>query len=162
MVEDPEETVDFAVVVYREEGTWHAVALPRLAATDLDVLLHALREAPGDEGSLGLVSIAEDFFVLARVRGPLVRLMLSDVTAATEWPLAGEVVDRLDLPMPDEEDEAQPAGDMSLLADLGMSAMELGVLCDDDDLYPDEMLEDLADRIGFGRAYAAAVDAVIG
>jgi hypothetical protein len=36
-----------------------------------------------------------------------------------------------------------------------MAALELSVLCDDGDLYPDEILGDVADRLGFGEAFAA-------
>jgi putative tRNA adenosine deaminase-associated protein len=158
MSETSGDAIDFAVAAYREEGAWQVTVLPPRAAGDLDTLLHALRQAPGDAGTLGLVSVAEDFFVLARVHGEQVRLLLSDITAATEWPLARAVVDRMDLPVPDDEEDAvQPAGDMNILADLGFSAMDLAVLCDEEDLYPDEMLEDIAERVGFATEYAAAV-----
>ncbi|HET7327632.1 MAG TPA: tRNA adenosine deaminase-associated protein [Nocardioidaceae bacterium] len=157
MPETSEDEVDFAVAAYREEGRWQVVALPPRAALDIETLLHALRQSPGEFGTLGMVSIDEDFFVLARVHGDNVRLLLSDVTAATESPLAAAVVDELDLPMPEEDDEVQPAGEIGILSDLGVSAMDLAVLCDDDDLYPDEMLEDIASQIGFADEYAAAL-----
>jgi putative tRNA adenosine deaminase-associated protein len=158
MTESSENVVDFAVSAYREDDLWQVIALPPRAASDLDTLLHALRQTPGDAGALGMVSVDEDFFVLARVQGDTVRLLLSDITAATEWPLARAVVDYLELPMPDEDDDVQPAGDMTILADLGLSAMDLAVLCDEDDLYPDEMLEDIASHVGFAHEYATAVD----
>ncbi len=63
--------------------------LPPRAATELDVLVHALGQLPSDVGTIGMVSVDEDFFVLARVvRRSHVRLLLSDVGAATESPLA--------------------------------------------------------------------------
>lgn len=158
MTESSENVVDFAVSAYREDDLWQVIALPPRAASDLDTLLHALRQTPGDAGALGMVSVDEDFFVLARVQGDTVRLLLSDITAATEWPLARAVVDYLELPVPDEDDDVQPAGDMTILADLGISAMDLAVLCDEDDLYPDEMLEDIASHVGFAHEYATAVD----
>jgi len=158
MTESSQDLVDFAVAAYLEDGIWQVVALPPRAASELDTLLHALRQTPGEAGTLGMVSVDEDFFVLARVQGDHVRLLLSDITAASEWPLARAVVDRLGLPMPDEDDEVQPAGDMAILADLGLSAMDLAVLCDEEDLYPDEMLEDIASHVGFAHEYAAAVD----
>lgn len=159
MAEELDSGVDFAVVAYREEGEWQVASLPPRAGTDLEVLVHALRQWPGDAGSLGMVSVDEDFFVLARVQGDSVRLLLSDITAATEWPLARDVVNRLELPLPDEDEDAlQPAGDMQILSDLGFSAMDLAVLCDEDELYPDEMLEDIASHVGFAHEYATAVD----
>jgi hypothetical protein len=39
-----------------------------------------------------------------------------------------------------------------------MPALELGVLCDDDNLYPEDVLRDVADRLGFGDE----LDAIIG
>lgn len=158
MTESSENVVDFAVSAYREDDLWQVIALPPRAASDLDTLVHALRQTPGDAGTLGMVSVDEDFFVLARVQGDTVRLLLSDITAATEWPLARAVVDYLELPVPDEDDDVQPAGDMTILADLGLSAMDLAVLCDEDELYPDEMLEDIASHVGFAHEYATAVD----
>jgi putative tRNA adenosine deaminase-associated protein len=112
-----------------------------------------LRRYPGDGGALGLVSIDEDFFLLVRVLGAEVRLLLSDVTAATDWPLAAAVVEHLDLPLPDDEEEQEPAGDLGIVADLGMGAMDMGALLDDYELYPDEMLGDIASRLGFGPLY---------
>lgn len=152
-----EDDVDFAVVAYREEGVWQVSSLPGQVGTDLDALVTALRPWPSDSGVLGLVSVDEDFFVLARVQGEHVRVLLSDVTAVDEWPLASGVADLLDVPDPDDDDEPQPAGDMEIVSDLGMSAMDLAVLLDDVDLYPDEMLSDIARRIGFGDQFEALV-----
>jgi putative tRNA adenosine deaminase-associated protein len=150
--------VDFAIAAYREDGEWQVGAMPPRAADDLETLLKALRQLPGDTGAMGLVSVDEDHFVLARVQGSGVRLLLSDVTAATAWPLARSVVDHLGLPAPDDDDDYQPAGDMSILADLGLAAMDLGALIDHDDLYPDEMLGDIADQAGFGSEFASVLE----
>ena len=95
--------IDFVLAAYREEGSWQVQSLPSRVADDLDALVTALRPLPSESGSIGMVSIDEDFFVLVRVLGPQVQLLLSDVTAATDWPLASEVVDRLELPEPDDE-----------------------------------------------------------
>ena len=154
------EGVDFVLVAYREEGLWQLQELEAEKAADVDEFAVELRRYPGDGGALGLVSIDEDFFLLVRVLGAEVRLLLSDVTAATSWPLARSVVDRLGLPTPDDEDEYQPAGDLSIVADLGLGAMDLGALIDDADLYPDEMLSDIAERAGFGQEFEAVVATV--
>jgi putative tRNA adenosine deaminase-associated protein len=153
-------SVDFAVVAYRDEGVWQVQALPRGSADDIDSLINALRPWPSDTGALGLVSVDDDFFVIARVMGARTQLLLSDVTAATEWELASGVIDLLDLPEPDDDEDPQPAGDLAILADLGVSAMDLGVLCDDEDLYPEDVLADVARLIGFESQFQAAVDAV--
>jgi putative tRNA adenosine deaminase-associated protein len=156
--------IDFAVAAYREDGDWTVSTLPPRAATELNVLIHALGQLPSDAGTIGMVSVDEDFFLLARVSvGGHVRLLLSDVGAATESPLAMSVVERLELPMPDidDDDQVQPAGDLGLLADLGLAAMELGAMCDDLDLYPDELLGDIANRLGFGRQFDDLLDAAM-
>jgi putative tRNA adenosine deaminase-associated protein len=147
------EGVDFVLVAYREEGLWQLQELEAEKAADVDEFAVELRRYPGDGGALGLVSIDEDFFLLVRVLGAEVRLLLSDVTAATDWPLAAAVGEHLDLPLPDDEEEQEPAGDLGIVADLGMGAMDMGALLDDYELYPDEMLGDIASRLGFGPLY---------
>jgi len=75
--------VDFALVAYREDGVWQVAELGEDRSTDLDDLAVELRRYPGDSGSLGLVSVDEDFFLLVRVLGAQVRLLLSDVLIET-------------------------------------------------------------------------------
>ena len=147
------EGVDFALVAYREEGVWQVEELDKLLAADLDVFAVQLRRYPGDGGSLGLVSIDEDFFLLVRVLGAETRLLLSDVTAATDWPIARSVVDHFELPLPDDEEDQEPAGDLGIVTDLGLGAMDMGALLDEVELYPDEMLAEIAAKLGFGREY---------
>ena len=59
------------------------------------------------------------------------------------------MVEELGLPV-EEDDEQAPVGDLAILADLGLSAVELAELIDDFDLYPDEILSTVAERLGFG------------
>ena len=151
------EGVDFALVAYREENVWRIEEIGEDRLHDLESLTAELRRWPGDFGSLGLVSIDEDFFVLVRVAGRQTRVLLSDVTAATEWPLARSVVEELEIPMPDDEDEQLPAGDLGIVADLGIPAMDMGALLDDYDLYPDELLSEVAHKLGFGVLYDEVV-----
>jgi putative tRNA adenosine deaminase-associated protein len=156
-VDDDIEGVDFALAVYREENVWRIDEVSDDSLRDVDSWTAELRRWPGDFGCLGLVSIEEDFFVVARVAGNRVRLLLSDVTAATEWPLARSVIETLGLPMPDEDDDPEPAGDLAILADLGVPAMDMGAMLDDEDLYPDEVLGEVAHKLGFGALYDDAV-----
>ena len=152
-IEANAEGVDFALVAYREEGVWRLEEVEDERAADLDGFAAELRRYPGDGGSLGLVSVDEDFFLMVRVFGADTRLLLSDVTAATDWPIAASVVAHLDLPLPDDDEDQEPAGDLGIVADLGLGAMDMGALLDDYDLYPDEMLSEIADRLGFGTLY---------
>lgn len=153
--------VDFAVLASCEEGSWQVTAIPTVAAEELSSLLHLSRSQATGEGAIALVSYDDDYFVVVRVVGSTVRLLLSDVTAAEESLLAREVLDALDLPLPegDDRDRVQPAGDLGLLDDLGLSAMDLGALCSELDLYPEEMLAEVAGKLGFADAFDQAVDA---
>ncbi len=158
------DTADFAVVVYREDDLWEAEVLPVALTADLDGLIHALRQQPSIGGTIGLAAIGDDFFVALRVFGGHVSVFLSDVTAADEWPLARQVLDYLDIPVPEEEDLDQvlPAGDLSIFADLGLDEMELGALAGDLDLFPDEVLASIAGRLGFAPALERALDVALG
>jgi putative tRNA adenosine deaminase-associated protein len=149
--------IDFALAAYREEGVWTVQELAHDVLEDVERLSQALRRFPGDGGAVGLVAMEEDYFVIVRVAGPTTRVLLSDITAADEWELAGSALEFLGLPMPEDEDDQVPAGDLDLLGDLGMHAMDMGVLLDDYDLYPDEMLSDVARRLGFGKLFDDAV-----
>jgi putative tRNA adenosine deaminase-associated protein len=154
------DTADFAVVVSREDDAWEVEQLPIALTEDLAGLIHALRQQPSMAGTIGLASIGDDFFVALRVLSDEVMIFLSDVTASLDWPLAGQVVEFLELDIPDDEDLDQvlPAGDMSIFADLGLDEMELGALSGDLDLFPDEMLSSIASRLGFGAAFERAIE----
>ncbi|MDQ4051371.1 MAG: tRNA adenosine deaminase-associated protein [Actinomycetota bacterium] len=149
--------VDFALAAYREEGVWQVQEMVHDTLVDIETLSHALRRFPGDGGAVGLVAMEEEFFLIVRVAGASTRVLLSDVTAADEWELAASAIDFLGLPPPEDDDEQLPAGDLGLLDDLGMSAMDMGALLDDFDLYPDEMLSDITRRLGFGKLFDDAV-----
>ena len=156
------DATDFAVVVYREDEGWEAEILPVALTEDLAGLVHALRQQPSLGGTVGLVSVGDDFFVAIRLLGDEVMVFLSDVTASVDWPLAGQVLEYLDIAIPDDEelDQVLPVGDMSIFADLGLDEMELGAISGDLELYPDEMLLSIAGRIGFAAAFERAMDAV--
>ncbi len=151
---------DFSVVVFREDEAWEAEVLPAALLQNLDGLIQALRQQPSIGGTIGLAAVGDDFFVALRLTGGQVSVFLSDLTASVDWPLARQVLDLLDLPVPlDEElDQVLPAGDMSIFADLGVDEMELGALSGDLDLFPDEVIASLARRIGFGPALERALD----
>lgn len=144
--------VDFAVVVFREDGRWQVGSLPHRAAETLTSLVAAVRQQPTEGPHFALSSYGDDFFLAVRPDGDEIRLMLSDASAADEWPIAAEVLDALDEPVPDD-DEVEPTGDLEIFGDLGMTGMELTTLCSDLELYPDEVLGQVAARIGFGPQF---------
>lgn len=149
------DAIDFVIAAWREDGLWQVSRLPKRNAADSQTLVTALRAHPAEVGVLGLISIAEEFFVITRVDGARIRYLLSDLEAAIDWPLAADVLDQLGLPVPDldELDDVTPAGDLTLLADLGMPATELAILTEDIELYPDEVLSAVAARLGFGDQF---------
>ena len=155
---------DFAVIVYREEDQWEADVLPAAVTTDLDGLVRALLRQPSIGGTIGFAGVGDDFFVAVRVLGEDVSLFLSDLTAAVDYPLARQVLDALEIPVPsgDELDQVLPAGDLSIFADLGLDEMELGAISADLDLYPEDAVAGIAERLHFGDAVERALDAALG
>jgi putative tRNA adenosine deaminase-associated protein len=149
--------VDFAVVAYRDEGDWNVAKLPARALDDVETIARELRRYPGENGALAMISVDEDFVLVVRVQGALVRVLLSDATAGTDWALARSAVVHLGVHV-DVDDEQAPAGDLGIVADLGFSAAEMGALLDDYDLYPEEVLSEVARQIGFGDKFDEIVD----
>jgi putative tRNA adenosine deaminase-associated protein len=157
------DTDAYAVVAYREGGRWEVGMLPDVLAGDLDGLIAAVAQQPGENGAFALVDVAHEFFVVVRVQLGRVRVLLSDVTAAVAWDLAAQVVDELDVDVPseDELEDVWPAGDLGIFTDLGLDEMELGAILADLDAYADEQLSALARRLGFADAYERVVDALV-
>ncbi|MEI6648832.1 MAG: tRNA adenosine deaminase-associated protein [Actinomycetes bacterium] len=147
---------DFGVIAWHEDGRW---SLSRMEQTrDVGHIIDQLKAQQGNGGALALIAIEENFFIVARALGAHMQMMISDVTYATDYEVAAEIIEVLDLPFPEDEDDSQPGGDIDLLADLGMNAMELEALCDDPDLYPDEQIDAIAARLGFGDEFVELYD----
>jgi putative tRNA adenosine deaminase-associated protein len=149
--------VDYALAAFVEDGHWQVQDIAPPGFDSVESLSHVLRQVSGETGAVGMVSVDEDFFVLVRVTGTSTRVLLSDVTAADEWELAQSAIDFLGLPAPEDDDVEVPAGDLDLLADLGLHAIDMGALLDDVELYPDDLLSDIARRLGFGELFDDAV-----
>ena len=141
--------IDLAIVAYLDEGDWNVAELPDRSLDTVDTIAKELRRYPGENGALAMLSVAEDFVLFVRAQGSLVRVLLSDVTASTDWTLARSAINHIGVFVDDEDDQA-PAGDLGIVADMGMSAKDMGALLDDYDLYPEEILSDVADNVGFG------------
>ena len=156
---------DFAVIVFREEDRWEADALPAVVTADLDDFVQALRRQPSIGGTIGFAGVDDFFFVAVRVLGDDVSLFLSDLTAAADYPLARQVLEALDIAVPadgEELDQVLPAGDMSIFADLGLDEMELGAISADLDLYPEDAVAHIAERLRFGDVVERALDIALG
>ena len=148
----------FAIAAFRDAGRWRCEALPPAILDDLGVLLSALRGQPPEGGPFVVASVDDEFFLVARSRGSRIDLLLSDLTAAVEFPLAAQVLDRLgeDPPEEDELDEVWPVGELDVFADLELPEDEMESILDDLDAYPDEMLDTVISRIGMEEEFRRA------
>jgi putative tRNA adenosine deaminase-associated protein len=155
--------IDFVLAAYREDGQPYVQSLGKDLANDLDELIVQLRRLPGDAGALGFVSLVEEVFVITRVRGQHVQVLLSDAAAASDWPIARDVVDYLgEEPLDEEDEEGEPVGDLGIVADLGLSDFDMGAIIDNLDLSSVEMLTEIADKIKLNPQFRKAAEAAVG
>jgi putative tRNA adenosine deaminase-associated protein len=157
----------FAVRVARLEDRWQCDLLAADADDELPALERALG-APGSAGWPGPFVVVVDsrlyFVVLRHGPGGMVRALISDATFQ-EWVLAAEVVERYGIAVEtgttiddafDEDGQGWPGGDLDVFADAGMPAEELARLLDSDELWADEMVLRIAERLGFAAELLAA------
>jgi hypothetical protein len=147
---------DFGVIAWHEDGRWE---LSELAdCRDLTRIIDQLKSQRTNGGAVALIAIDEEFFIAARSLGTHLQMMISDVTYASDYDIAADLLDVLDLPFPEEDDEPQPGGDIDLFKDLGMNEMEIEAISHDVDLFPDEQIDAIATRLGFGEELAEYLD----
>ncbi len=147
---------DFGVIAWHEDGRWE---LSELAdCRDLTRIIDQLKSQRTNGGAVALIAIDEEFFIAARSLGTHLQMMISDVTYAADYDIATDLLDVLDLPFPEEDDEPQPGGDIDLFKDLGMNEMEIEAISHDVDLFPDEQIDAIATRLGFGEELAEYLD----
>ena len=149
-------SVDFGCIAWHEDGRWDATGLN--ATRDIGLIIDALKSQQTNGGALALIAIEDEFVIIARALGDQMQMMISDVTYALDYEVAAELVEILDLEFPQDEDESQPGGDIDLLSDLGLGEMELLAILDDTELYPDEQLEAIANRLGFGEQFNQVIE----
>jgi putative tRNA adenosine deaminase-associated protein len=160
-----DDEIDFVLAAYREDGQPYVQSLSKDLANDLEELIVQLRRLPGDAGALGFVSLVEEVFVITRVRGQHVQVLLSDAAAASDWPIARDVVDYLgEEPLDEDEDEeeGEPIGDLGIVADLGLSDFDMGAVIDNLDLSSVDMLIEIADKIKLNPDFRKAAEAAVG
>ena len=149
-------SVDFGCIAWHEDGRWDATGLN--TTRDIGLIIDALKSQQTNGGALALIAIEDEFVIIARALGDQMQMMISDVTYALDYEVAAELVEILDLEFPQDEDESQPGGDIDLLSDLGLGEMELLSILDDSELYPDEQLEAIANRLGFGEQFNQVIE----
>ena len=122
-----DDSADVGVLAWHEDGRWNVQTLDDPG--DISEVLDALKSKRVNGGTFALIAIDDEFFIVARTLGALTQ-------------------------MTEDDDESQPGGDVDLLADHGMSAMELETLSADEELFPDEQIEAIAWRLGFGEQFS--------
>ena len=156
----------FAVRVSRPGPRWRVELLAPNAEDELPVLERALGEDPGGQWPAPFVVVVDSglyFVVLRQGPGGMVRALISDATML-EWLLAAEVVERYGIAVDtegafDDDESGWPGGDLDVFADDGLPADQLRPIVTADDLWADEMVARIAERLGFADELAAAVAA---
>lgn len=115
MVDVSEQTQDFAIEAWHEDGRWSLAALPD--PDDLTHIIDRLKKQQTNGGAVALIAIDDEFFIAIRVLGSNVKYFMSDITAALDYEVAAEFLEIADIDAPDEEDEPLPTGDLDIFAD---------------------------------------------
>lgn len=150
----------FGIAVVREDGAWRCAPLKRTALVDLAAAETELRELRSAGAVFGLLNVDDEFFVIVRPAPSGARLLLSDATAALDYDIAADVLEKLDADLSLEEleeDDPFEEGDLGLLSDLGLPEAVLGVILADDE-YADEQLSRIAQEMGFNDELVAVLD----
>ena len=154
----------FAVRVSRADQRWRVELLAQDAEDELPVLERALGEDPGGRGPAPFVVVVDSglyFVVLRHGPGGMVRALISDATMQ-EWLLAAEVVERYGIAVDtegafDDDESGWPGGDLDVFADDGLPHEELRLIVTADDLWADEMVARIAERLGFADELSVAM-----
>ncbi|EHI13298.1 tRNA adenosine deaminase-associated protein [Mycolicibacterium thermoresistibile] len=151
----------FGVAVVREDGRWQCFPMRRAALRSLAAAERELCEMRAAGPVFGLLDIDDEFFIIVRPAPSGTRLLLSDATAALDYDIAAEALERLDADI--DEDDLESAdpfeeGDLGVLADIGLPDAVLSVILDEIDLYADEQLGRIAGEMGFAEELAAVLE----
>ena len=156
---DDDAVTGYALGVVQEGSSWQLMRLDAAALTSLDDAARQVRALRTEGASFGLVDVDHEFFVILRPGPSGMRLLLSDATAALDYDLAADVLDELNVDAPDLTDEeledTDPwgEGDMAILEDLGLPEGVLEIIVSETDLYADEQLHSVAERMGFADEF---------
>lgn len=159
--EDDDAPFGFAVAVVREDATWRCSPLSSAALTSLATAETELRELRSAGAVFGLLDIDDEFFLIIRPAPAGTRLLLSDATAALDYDIAAEALEKLDADIaPEDLEDRDPfeEGDLGVLADVGLPEAVLGVILGEIDLYADEQLGRIAREMGFAEELSAVLE----
>lgn len=151
----------FAVAVVREGATWRCSPLSAAALNSLATAETELRELRSAGAVFGLLDVDDEFFLIVRPAPSGTRLLLSDATAALDYDIAAEALEKLDADIAGEDlEDSDPfeEGDLGVLADVGLPDAVLSVILSETDLYADEQLGRIAREMGFADELSAVLD----
>lgn len=151
----------FGVAVIREDGKWRLAPMRAAALNSLSAAETELCEIRSSGAVFGLLDVDDEFFVIVRPAPAGTRLLLSDATAALDYDIAAEVLEKLDNDISEDDlDPEEPfeEGDLGVLADVGLPEAVLGVILDESDLYADEQLGRIAREMGFADELSAVLE----
>lgn len=146
-----------ATVLARNTDGWTAHEVDLDDAEDIDAIAEVIA-AVDDKAEHALLFLEEEDEYLAIVRvdggGADPRVFLSDAHAVDSFPFAALLMDGVDIAAPDDEDDtpaghdSEPAGDPTLVADLGTPARALLDLCNREGALPSDIVVAVAERAG--------------
>ncbi len=169
---DGEDEVDFAVVAYRDGGRWQVDPLPADAVGTWDGFRTTVAGRSGETGVIGIASLDDSALVVLRLTGAGEQILLSDLETADYLVFADDLVEYLRRTDPavdelvettdfGEAEDPVPVGELGLLGDLGVAGDDMRELCEDLGGEPEDLLEEIGEALGLGRALGDAVDAAV-
>ena len=153
----------FAVTVTRNGTDWTVNSL-KSCFSRIDDTIEAVQRLGSENPTFAMLCVDDEYFIIVRPTPSRVHLLLSDATMAVDDNLASSVLDAMGAQTPEmteeELDRLDPwaEGDLSILADLGLSEQVMSVICDDSELWASEQLLRIAAELGFESELAAAAD----
>lgn len=156
----------YAVAVVRDETSWTVSLIDPAALRSVSRAEEELKALRAAGAVFGLLNVDDEYFVIVRPGPSGTRLLLSDATAAVFDELAEQTLDQLNVDVPDldpdevDEIDPWPEGDLTILVDLGLGEQELSVLLADPDLYADEQVQVIAERLQFDAELTKILDSL--
>ena len=132
----------FAVTVTRNGTDWTVNSL-KSCFSRIDDTIEAVQRLGSENPTFAMLCVDDEYFIIVRPTPSRVHLLLSDAE------MTEEELDRLD---------PWAEGDLSILADLGLSEQVMSVICDDSELWASEQLLRIAAELGFESELSAAAD----
>ena len=143
----------FAVTVTRNGTDWTVNSL-KSCFSRIDDTIEAVQRLGSENPTFAMLCVDDEYFIIVRPTPSRVHLLLSDATMAVDDNLASSVLDAMGAQTPEmteeELDRLDPwaEGDLSILADLGLSEQVMSVICDDSELWASEQLLRIAAELG--------------